>query len=63
MTLRVFNPLELIELIELIEVEWIRCLIELWALSFRCGALFNALSIRIPDFLIFAFRFLILIPA
>jgi len=32
-------------------------------LSFRCGALFNALSIRNPDFLIFAFRFLILIPA
>jgi hypothetical protein len=32
-------------------------------LSFGCGALFNALSIRNPDFLIFAFRFLILIPA
>ncbi len=32
-------------------------------ISFRCGALYNALSIRNPDFLIFAFRFLILIPA
>jgi hypothetical protein len=32
-------------------------------LSFGCGALFNALSIRNLDFLIFAFRFLILIPA
>ena len=31
-------------------------------LSFRCGALFNSLSIRNSDFLIFAFCVLILIP-
>jgi hypothetical protein len=34
----------------------------LMLISFRCGALFNASSIRNSDFLIFAFCVLILIP-